>query len=306
MTGALSALPAEWAALDWRPTGIGSGLLSWQGADHESWRAETPDGLAVIAKAPRAHAAGSSAVEARRAAAAAGVGPEVLAAVPEVGVSVEVALEHKWQVATALRVQRRSGTVAAIGRARARFRHFDAVLPRRDMGAEAQMLLDGFAAAGAAPLPALVPVAAALPAMRAAVADGPPPAPAWLSSELSDLQLGADGTIMMTGGTAAGSADPLADVGALLTELSPTVLPPKEAFALLWEDDHPGAYARARIWGVITDLWVNLKAIAAHASDPGSPVGYIGYTMFRVWHAEHPVLTGELNGLLEQARKGWR
>lgn len=306
MSARLSGLPGEWAALDWQPTGIGAGLLSWQGASHESWRATTDAGETVIAKAPRAHAAASAAAIAREAASRAGVGPAVRAIDVASGVTVEVALDERWRVATGLRVQQTPGAVAAVGAARRAFRESRTELPPRDLGAEAQAMLDAFAAVEA-PLPlALRPVADALPSVRLAVAGGPPAAPAWLSSELSDLQLGPDGAVLLTGGTTAGLADPLADVGSILTELSPTVLPADEAFALLWGSDHPGAYARARLWGIVVDLWVLLRAMQAHALEPESEVGYLGYLMFRTWHAEHPVATGEIEALIAQAGKGWR
>ena len=318
MSARLSGLPESWAGLDWQPTGIGAGLLSWQGASHESWRATTAAGVDVIAKAPRPHAVGTAAALARAAAAEAGVGPEVLALDAETGVTVERALGTDWQVATGLRLQTVPGALAALGAARRAFRASGAALPPRDLGAESQAMLDAFAAADA-PLPlALGPVAAALPRVRAAVADGPEPTPSWLSSELSDIQLGprdglgGDGlggaggcAVLLTGGTTAGLADPLADVGSILTELSPTVLPAEEAFPLLWGSDHPGAYARARLWGVIADLWVLLRAMQAHAQDPESEVGYLGYLMFRTWHAEHPVRTGEIDALIAQAGRGW-
>lgn len=305
MSERLSGLPDEWAGLDWQPTGIGAGLLSWQGASHESWRATTDAGETVIAKAPRPHAASSAAAIARAAASRAGVGPRVHAVDERSGVTVETALGEEWRVATGLRLQRTPGAVAAVGHARRAFRGSGAALPPRDLGAEAQAMVDGFAAAGAVLPLALQPVAAALPVVRLAVDDGPAAMPSWLSSELSDIQLGPDGVALLTGGTTAGLADPLADVGSILTELSPTVLPADEAFALLWGSDHPGAFARARLWGIIADLWVLLRAIQAHALEPESEVGYLGYLMFRTWHAEHPVLTGEIDALVTEAGKGW-
>jgi len=300
-----AALPVEWAGLDWRPTGIGAGLLSWQGASHESWRATTDAGVDVIAKAPRPHAAASAAAIARAAASRAGVGPRVLVVDAASGVSVEQALGADWRVATGLRLQA-PGAVAAAAEARRAFRESGADLPPRDLGAEAQAMLDAFAAAGAQLPLTIAPLADALPRMRAAVAGGPDAVPSWLSSELSDIQLGPGGAVLLTGGTTAGLADPLADVGSLLTELSPTVLPAEEAFALLWGTAHVGAFARARLWGAIVDLWVLLRAMQAHALDPESEVGYLGYLMFRTWHAEHPVLTGEVDVLVAQAEEGWK
>lgn len=305
MNARLSGLPREWVGLDWQPTGLGAGLLSWQGASHESWRAMTDDGVAVIAKAPRPHAADSAAAVARAAASEAGVGPEVLALDADAGVTVERHLSSDWRVATGLRMQTTPGALVALAEARRAFRESGADLPPRDLGAEAQAMLDAFAAAGVPRPLALAPVAAALPAMRAAIADGPAQVPSWLSSELSDIQLGSAGEVLLTGGTTAGLADPLADVGSILTELSPTVLPTEEAFALLWGSAHPGALARARIWGVVADLWVLLRAMRAHALDPDAEVGYLGYLMFRTWHAEHPVRTGEIDVLIAQAEEGW-
>ncbi|MFT4044040.1 MAG: hypothetical protein QM673_12840, partial [Gordonia sp. (in: high G+C Gram-positive bacteria)] len=181
MSTALSLLPEEWAQLDWRPTGIGSALLSWWGADHESWCANTEDGVAVIAKAPRPHAVGSHAVAARIAAAAVGIGPTVLATVPDAGISVERALGADWQLANGIRLQRRPGIVAAIGNARAAFRGSTAQLPQRDLGAETQVLLDRLREYGVPLAPQLTPVAAVLDRLRAAVADGPQARPGWLS-----------------------------------------------------------------------------------------------------------------------------
>lgn len=305
MITALQSLPHEWATLDWQPTGIGAGLLSWQGASHESWRASTADGDIVIAKAPRPHARTSSAAIARSTAWRVGIGPEVVAIDLNAGVTVERALDSGWRVATGLRMQTTVDAVAALAAARRAFRESGAELAPRDLGAETQDLLDAFAALDV-PLPlALVPVADVLPALRAAVADGPAPVPSWLSSELSDVQLGPNGQVFLTGGTTAGLADPLADVGSILTELAPTVMPTDEAFAVLWGNDHPGAFARARLWGVIVDLWVLLRAMNAHGLDPDSEVGYLGYLMFRTWHAEHPVLTGEVDALLAKAGEGW-
>lgn len=305
MSERLRGLPEEWSGLTWQPTGIGAGLLSWQGASHESWRATTEAGTAVIAKAPRPHAVGSAAALARAAAAECGVGPEVLAMDAAAGVTVERTLGDDWRLATGLRMQTTPGAVAALAGARRAFRESGSDLPPRDLGAEAQSMLDAFAAAGFTLPSALVPVAAVLPVMREAVADGPDPVPSWLSSELSDIQLGPRGEVALTGGTTAGSADPLADVGSILTELAPTVLPIDEAFALLWGGSHPGALARARLWGAITDLWVLLRAVQAHALDPDAEVGYLGYLMFRSWHAEHPVRTGRIDALVAQAGEGW-
>lgn len=305
MSVRLSGLPEEWAGLRWQPTGIGAGLLSWQGASHESWRATTDTGVAVIAKAPRPHAVGSAAAVARVAASDVGVGPDVLAVDARTGVTVERALGEGWRVATGLRMQTTPGAIAALAATRRAFRESGAELPRRDLGAEAQEMLDAFATADVLKPLALVPVAAALPRMRSAVADGPAPVPSWLSSEFSDIQLGPDGAVMLTGGTTAGLADPLADVGSILAELSPTALPAEEAFEVLWGSDHPGAYARARIWGAITDLWVLLRAMRAQALEPDAEVGYLGYLMFRTWHAEHPVLTGEIDALIARAGQGW-
>ncbi|SBS73043.1 hypothetical protein [uncultured Microbacterium sp.] len=304
MSAALNGLPSEWADLSWQPTGIGAGLLSWQGASHESWRATTGAGVTVLAKAPRPHAVGTAAARARLAASEAGVGPQILAMDADGGVTVERALDERWRVATGLRLQA-PGAVSALAVARRRFRESGADLPARDLGAEAQTMLDDLAAVGAPQPLALAPVASALPGLRAAVADGPAPVPSWLSSELSDIQVGPDGTVMLTGGTTAGLADPLADVGSILTEVSPTVLPAEEAFLLLWGSDHPGAFARARLWGTITDLWVLLRALRAHALEPDAEVGYLGYLMFRIWHAEHPVLTGEIDALIARAGEGW-
>jgi hypothetical protein len=306
MTDRLRGLPAEWASLDWQPTGVGAGLLSWQGASHESWRALGPDGSSVIAKAPRPHAKASSAAAARIAASDCGVGPTVVASDVANGVTVERELSGEWRVATGLRVQTTPNAVAAIAAARRVFRRSTVQLPARDLGAEAQRALEEMDAAGAALPLALTPVASALPRLREALSDGPAAVPSWLSSELSDVQLGPDGAVLLTGGTTAGLADPLADVGALLTELSPTALPAVDAFALLWGDDHPGAFARARLWGVIADLWVILRAMQAHALEPASEVGYLGYLMFRMWHAEHPVITGEIDDLVRAAAGGWR
>lgn len=306
MTDRLSGLPTAWASLDWQPTGIGAGLLSWQGASHESWRAIGPDGTRVIAKAPRPHAAGSAAAAARVGASACGVGPAVVASDVASGVTVERELPAEWRVATGLRVQTTPGAVAAIAAARREFRRSATPLPSRDLGAESQQTLEALDAAGAALPLSLIPVAAALPRLRDAVSDGPAPEPSWLASELSDVQLGPDGAVLLTGGTTAGLADPLADIGTLLTELAPTALPAADAFELLWGDDHPGAFARARLWGVIADLWVILRAMQAHALDPASDVGYLGYLMFRMWHAEHPVVTGEIDELVRAAAGGWR
>lgn len=166
-------------------------------------------------------------------------------------------------------------------------------------------MLDDIEALGSSLSPVLAPVAAALEEMRAAVASGPAPAPSWLSSEISDVQLGPDGAVKFTGGTVAGLADPLADVGAILTELAPTAITPEAGFAVLWGDDHPGAYARARIWGVIADLRACLAALVAAGTNPGSPLDYATYTPWRSWHAEHPVRTGELDTLITAAKRGW-
>lgn len=304
MSARLSTLPGEWAGLDWQPTGIGAGLLSWQGASHESWRATTDAAVDVIAKAPRPHAAASAAAVARAAAARIGVGPRVHAVDAASGMSVEEEVGAGWRVATGLRMQA-PGAVAAVAAARRAFRESGADLPPRDLGAEAQAMIDAFAAAGAELPLTIAPLAAVLPRLRAAVAGGPAPVPCWLSSEMSDIQLGPDGVVLLTGGTTAGLADPLADVGSLLTELSPTVLPAEEAFEIIWGSTHRGAFARARLWGVIVDLWVLLRAMQAHALDPESEVGYLGYLMFRTWHAEHPVLTGEIDALITQAEEGW-
>ena len=304
MSARLSGLPDEWASLDWQPTGIGAALLSWQGASHESWRATTAAGVGVIGKAPRPHAAASAAAVARAAASRAGVGPRMLVVDAASGISVEEALGPDWRVATGLRLQA-PGAVAAVAAARRAFRESGADLPPRDLGAEAQAMIDEFAAAGAELPLTIAPLAVVLPRVRAAVAGGPAPMPCWLSSEMSDIQLGPDGAVLLTGGTTAGLADPLADVGSLLTELAPTVLPAEEAFEIIWGSPHAGALARARLWGVIVDLWVLLRAMQAHALDPESEVGYPGYLMFRTWHAEYPVLIGEIDALIMRAEEGW-
>lgn len=300
----LAALPAAWSDLDWQPTGIGLGMLSWWGADHESWSATLDDGRRVIAKAPRPHAVGSPAVTARVAAAAIGVGPDVLIAVPEAEISVELAVGDDWQVMTLLRAQR-DGAVAAIADARRRFRESDAVLPSRDLGAETAAMIERLTTLGGGPIPLLLPLIEQLDRMRGAVAEGPPSMPGWLSSEVSDVLVAPDGAVLFTGGTHAGLADPLADVGTLLTELAPSAITPEEAFAVLWGDDHPGAYARARIWGIVADLRAGLGALLAAAMDPTSPVNYAGYAFWRAWHGEHPILTGEFDQLVIDAEKGW-
>ncbi|TDT15874.1 hypothetical protein BDK89_1453 [Ilumatobacter fluminis] len=297
-------LPSPWADLDWASAGIAAADLSWWGGDHDIWRAIGNDGESLLAKAPRAHDRSGRGATARSIAGELGVGPEVVFADSASGVTVERELGAGWRVATLWRVRDRR-TIRMIGDARRRVRDSGAALPGHDIGAEVAELLGDRPDVG----PAVgldQRVIDAVPQMRSAVAHGPASVPGWLSAEISDVLVHEDGSIRLTGGGVAGSTDPLADVGALLTELSPLAGAPRDVFTDLWGGFHPGAYARARVWGVLADLRDYLRAERAYALEPTSPVSFGGYRMRKTWRLTVPFASGEMTDLLRSAGGAWR
>lgn len=311
MTQSIAPLPpatrfgAEWAHLDWRSDDSASAGLSWSGADTMQWIAGHAGGE-VLSKIPRPHAAmlPHAAGAARQLAARLGVGPDVLAVDAVGAASIERRMDAaSWRVGTLQRV-RDLAVVTAIGRARQVFRDSNATLPDRDIGADAQHLVDVLGEAGIAVGAELQPAITALDALRDAVHDGAGARMCWMSGEISDVLLHDEGDVLLLGGTLAGRGDPLADVGALLAEVAPYALEPHDAFLALWGDDHPGAFARARLWGAISDLRAALLAVWANTQDSGSSLGYSDYAMRRMWRLRL-FFTEDIDALMDTARKGW-
>ncbi|WP_062208420.1 hypothetical protein [Demequina oxidasica] len=304
-------LSVAWDTATW--TDIpGVAPLSWQGSDHHISEATLDSGERALRKAPRdlVPVLSCDAGSARVAAAEVGVGPRVLVYDASSGSTIEEHLGDRWRVATSLRLKNPE-VLASFGRARMRFRTSEATLPVRDMLAEVSLLgaLVADATGGTVPgdgLPSggVAEAFALLPRLSAALADGPAPSPCWMSSEISDIQLGPDGAVLLTGGTAAGIADPLADVGAALAGLAPYCATAEDAFGALWDDDHPGAFARAVLWSIVADLRAALVSIVAHGSDPDA--GYSMYALRRGWKLTFSVGADDLDTLLTTAQKGWK
>jgi hypothetical protein len=298
-------LPHVFADLEWQAAPTRVAAVSWWGADHEHWTAELPDGTRLLAKRPRPHYgewidAASSAV-ARQAAADAGVGPAVLATDTSGVVTVETYLDAPWRVGTLTRLAG-SPLIAAVVDARARFRRLAPAAGLREVSvlSEIHSLLGELG--GRTPVPYLGSIER-LDAIAAAVADGPAPVPGWGSSEISDVMV-TDSEAKLLGGGRAGIMDPLADVGALLADLSPYLLDPGAAFSLLWPDDHPGALARARLYAVLADLHAVLWGYHAALWDPTSDVNHLGYAIRRTWRLR-AVSDDRLDALIADAGRGW-
>lgn len=337
----MSTFPLETAAVlgldgEWTGPDASAPAISWCGADTVQWHLDDTSG-ALIAKAARAHVTTlpGAGGHARALAHAAGVGPEVLAVSVDGHASVERALDpRRWRRATLADV-RDHAVVAAIGRARAAVREQrpePAASVTRDLRADVEHLAGLLTDRGESLHPALSLVLSDLDRWADALAGGPDPRFGWMSSEISDVMVGVgagggagsrsggdpgagfgsdsasgdvDGGpshgIRLTGGTAAGWADPLADVGALLTEVAPYALPSDVAFVALWGDDHPGAFARARLWGALVDLRAALWAQWARSH--GMPAAS-DYLLRRTWRLRL-FLTDDLDTLLTRARSGW-
>ena len=298
-------LPHAFADLDWQPAPTRVAAVSWWGADHDHWTAELPDGVRLLAKRPRPHLGEwldpSASADARKAAADAGVGPGLLAIDSSGTITVELFLEAPWRVGTLTRL---AGStlipVIAESRERFRLRASEDVLRQVSLPSEIRALIAELN--GRMPIPPLDSIDR-LDAITAAVADGPPTRPGWGSSEISDVLLGED-EVKLLGGARAGIMDPLADIGALLAEISPYLLDPGPAFRLLWSDDHPGAFARARLYGVLADLHAVLWAYHAALWDPTSDVNHLGYAIRRTWRLR-AVAADELESLIADAERGW-
>jgi len=307
MIPAIAVLGAPWADLAWQGPAPAIATLSWVGCDNVAYTAVTTDGAAVIAKVPRPHTGTigrpATRVAALIAAGEAGIAPRVLAADPETGVVVQEVLG--LQIGTLLRIGR-PGALAAYATARATFRSLETVLEPRDVFDDLEVLAAELDRRGVHRPSEGAAVYAALDRMRAAVADGPAPAPAWGSGEISNVLVGADGEVSLVGGELSGLSDPLSDVGMILTELAPFVADEEEVMALAWGDTNPGALGRARLYGVADDIRASYLSLLAHDTDPDSPVEFISYTGARLRRATAAVASSAFEGWIAEAGKGWR
>ncbi len=307
MTAALAALGAPWADLDWQGPAPAMAGLSWVGCDNLLFSAATADGVPVLAKAPRAHAAvigrPASRVALLTAAGEAGLAPRVLAAHAESGVVVQEAVAG--QLGTLLRIGR-PGVLANYARARAAVRSLDVELEPRDVFDDIDALAAELDRRGVRRPSEGQPVYALLERMRAAVADGPAPSPAWGTGEVSNVVIGPDGEVALVGGEFAGLSDPLSDVGAVLAELAPFVADDEEVMALAWGDSTPGALGRARLYGIADDIRAAYTSLLAHDSDPHNPAEFIAYLGSRLRRATATVASPAFAGWLADAEKGWK
>ncbi|MDR2348883.1 MAG: hypothetical protein LBD90_09800 [Bifidobacteriaceae bacterium] len=304
------ALDGALAQLDWAPSPPGAAMISWWGADYEQWSAVDAAGRKLTAKLPRAHVevlgAHHSRVAARLAAGRAGLGPEVVQADRVTGASVEVDLGPGFRVATLLRIAEGDALSSYLA-ARAAFRRLPVNLAPRNVFDDIDHLRLEVARRRLEPPAELTPLVRKLAQLRQATAAGPPPAPGWNSSEISNVLIGADGAVQLVGPLLAGMTDPLEDVGVLANELNPYVDESDGVIDQAWGRPHPGVRARAHLYGLADDLRWTLIALVANSLDPTSPTEYGGYAVRRTWRAAAAMSRpGQVERWLAEAEEGWR
>ncbi|MFV0286493.1 MAG: hypothetical protein ACK5IM_08955 [Demequina sp.] len=295
-----TGIAPDWESAPWAPV-RGVTDLSWQGVTHTVERT-TLDGIDAVRKTPASSAAGiaSAGAQARLAASAAGLGPRVLAHDAATGITIEEDLGPAWRVGTTLRLKD-AAVLRRFGDARRAFRDSDADLAPRDLLAEAAALT---AAIGdAMPEGGLTEAASHLDALASTLASGPEPVPCWLSSEVSDIQIGPSGIVLLTGGSHAGLADPFADIGTAIAAVSPYGVTDREAFEALAGPGPEGAWARAVLWSIVADLRSAGIALIAHAMDPAR--GHATYAVRRSWRLSYVLGTHDIGHLITAATKGW-
>lgn len=306
----LAVLGEPWASLDWSAPLPAGATLSWFSADNVSLTAVMADGSPVIAKIPRPHTSllgrPASRVAALIAAGESGIAPRVLASDAETGIVVQELLVTGWRMGTLLRLTDPAAQRSYLD-ARSAFRELAVALEPRDVFDDLDIL-----GAQMRSRELFLPIEAtavfdALDTMRAAVADGPVAVPTWGSGEISNVLVGDGGAVRLVGGELSGASDPLSDIGMILTELSPFVADDEEVFHRSWGSVHPGALARARLYGIADDVRAAWVSAIAHADDPTSPVEFLGYHSWRLRRAVFNVTaSGQFDFWIANAAKGWK
>lgn len=263
----------------------------------------------VIAKSDRPHVAhvpgGSARVSAALAAAAAGLGPAVVDVGPADGRIVQV-LRTDLAPGTLGRLST-YGAVEAVLAARVAFRGLDVDLPVRDLASDVRALQQVAEQLGYHAVDEVRRLFPLVDPIAEAVADGPAPEPSWGPADTSNVLVGPTGEVQLVGGTLAGLLDPLADVALVLNDLAPALLDDGDVMQATWGDDHPGAYARVRLYTVLDDLRSALYAVVAELTSGTPADDYWGFHNYRVRRAQLTAFgSGRFDTWLADAATGWQ
>jgi aminoglycoside phosphotransferase (APT) family kinase protein len=262
---------------------------SWWGADSLRWsvRADVADPVVgaaafvkVMAPHARAHVDVGAAFGAARAAGAAGVGPEVLAADVERGVLVLEDLTEAYGTATVDRFDESDSAERLVTLRRAVHR-----LPA--FGRRASVFDDiraahALAVDAAADLPVDLDWLLRLlePAERRIEAAGYDPLPCHGDGNVSNVLVERGGTeLRLVDWDRAAVMDPLQDLGVLLHEIRPYDTSAREVFEMYWGRWDGALFDRCRVYGIADCLRWGLLGRYAGAVDPGTHE----YTKYADW-----------------------
>lgn len=224
-----------------------------------------------------------TAFAAARAAAAAGVGPEVVHADAAQGLLVMKAAPPGWRSARQSDLQD-AGTLA---RVMAALREFQAApdLPTRfDPFAGIDRLIAAHRAANIT-LPADLPWMRRLLADAEGLRDSASLKPCRNDGSSSNILIGPEGGVMLVDYDRAGQNDPLYDVGCLLAEVTDLERDQRAGFISwngVWDEV---AFARARLWSHVDDLLHGLWARYMAHTSARPQIEWLKYSEWRLLRA---------------------
>lgn len=260
---------------------------TWWGADSVRRRAQLSDGGTVLVREmhpdARAYASPAVVVAAARAAADAGLGPEVLAADATTGELVMTDVSDDMKTAT----------VDDFLEGTALVRLADLLARVRDeltVTAQASSVFDDIrrirraVGTGASSLPRDIEWMVARVADLEAWVDTRPQTRRFCHNvgDVSNVLISRD-RMLLVDWDLARWADPLQDIGVVLDELACLPLDPEELFTILNRGWDPAAYATARAYGIAEHLRQGLIGVYRDLREPGT----IEYSKFADWHFLH-------------------
>lgn len=256
----------------------------WHGVDGVHWRVRS-DAKALHVKVMHADAARyvdiACALRAAEHAAAAEVGPAVLATDPDSGISVMADLSATHRCGTLDRIDPLPVQDAIIAARKA----FQAG-PRLGRTTDAFSEVARFAAAARAeraPLPADIAwlEASVAEAGRAVAACGRDLVPAQGDGNASNVLIGEDGSVRLVDWDRAGDMDPFEDLATFMGEVAIQEPEARDLFVRWHGGWDPGLFARAMLYVAADDLRWGLIAALLAATSPRTSLEFLKYANWR-------------------------